>query len=501
METNNQNTSIASGIRWSAVGQVLGQAIRFASSVVMARLLSPEDFGYFGMAIVITGFLGIFQSLGTIGIIVQKQEISSTLLDSLHVVNIVMGFILAGLLAASGSWIAALYNDHVVDSVTVVLGLTLAVSSFGIVPLALLNRNMLFDRIVRIELTATVCQVVIGVLLAAFGGGVWALVCANLTNSVALTILCVTSCSQRLRLRFVWAEVRSVTKFGLHLAGNHVVDHWIVHADKLLIGRYFRAATLGYYSLAWNLYSLPVQSITGLVNRVLFPALSRLHQDDAELRRVVLRSVGGLTFVTFPIMIGLSVIAEPLVLAVYGAQWVPAIPLIIILCPVGILQAMTGLNSNVLLAKGRSDWLLWWNLGSGAVTIISFFCGLPWGVVGVAAAYGIAMLPLSYLSCAITFRHIKLPLVDLLTTVRPYAGASAVMAATVLVCRQALGHLEYSLASILTISIFAAAIVYITLVLLMQPAALHDYLWMFPARLKSTKMWARLFTDDPSLPM
>ena len=501
MEANNQNLSIAAGIRWSVVGQVLGQAIRFASSVVMARLLSPADFGYFGMALVVTGFLAIFQSLGTIGIVVQRQEISSTLLDSLHVVNIVMGIILAGVLAASGSWIATLYNDNVIESITGVLGLTFIASAFGTVPLALLNRNMLFDRIVGIELTATVCQAVIGILSAAFGWGVWALVCANLTNSVVVTALCLAFCSIRLRFRFVWSEIRGVAKFGLHLAGNHVVDHWIVHADKLLIGRYFRAATLGYYSLAWNLYSLPVQSITGLVNRVLFPALSRLQQDDAELRRVVLRSVGGLSLVTFPVMIGLSVIAEPLVLAVYGTQWVPAIPLIIILCPVGILQAMTGLNSNVLLAKGRSDWLLWWNVGSGAVTILSFFCGLSWGVLGVAAAYGIAMLPLSYLSCAITFHHIKLPFVDLLRTVRPYAGASAIMAGTVLVCRQTLEHLAYSLASILTISILAAAMVYITIILLMQPAALQDYLRMFPAKLKTTKVWAKLFTGDPSLPM
>ena len=501
MDTNDQNISIASGIRWSAVGQVLGQAVRFGSSVVLARLLSPADFGYFGMALVITGFLGIFQSLGTIGIIVQKQEISSTLLDSLHVVNIVMGIILAGVLAVSGSWIAALYNDNAVGYVTAVLGFTFIASSFGTVPLALLNRNMLFDRIVGIEFVATVCQVVVGILVAAFGWGVWALVCANLTNSVVLTALCLAFCSVRLRLRLTWSEIRSVTKFGLHLAGNHVVDHWIIHADKLLIGRYFRAAALGYYSLAWNLYFLPVQSITGLVNRVLFPALSRLQQDDAELRRIVLRSVGGLSFVTFPIMIGLSVIAEPLVLAVYGAQWAPAIPLVIILCPIGILQTMTGLNSNVLLAKGRSDWLLYWNLGSGAVTILSFFCGLPWGVVGVAAAYGIAMLPLSYLNCAIAFRHIRLPLVDLVTTVQPYAVASAVMAATVLVCRQALGHLEYSLASILTISILVGAMVYINVVLLMHPVALRDYLWMFPARFRTTKMWAKLFSGDPYRPM
>jgi lipopolysaccharide exporter len=499
METNSQSSSIASGIRWSAVGQVLGQIIRFASSVVMARLLSPEDFGYFGMALVITGFLGIFQSLGSIGIIVQKQEIASALLDSLHVVNIFMGFILAGLLAASGSWIATLYDDQVVVSVARVLGLTFIASSFGIVPLALLNRNMLFDRIVLIEITATVCQVVVGILLAALGWGVWSLVCGNLANSVVLTVLCFASCSQRLRWRFDWSEIQSVARFGLSLTGNHVVDHWISYADKFLIGRYFKAATLGYYSLAWSLYSLPVQSVTGLVNRVLFPAFSRLHQDEAALRRVVLRAVGGLAFVTFPIMIGLILTAEPLVLAVYGVQWVPAIPLIIILAPVGILQAMTGINSNVLLAKGRSDWLLWWNLGSGAFTIISFFCGLPWGVVGVAAAYGIAMLPLSFLSCVIAFHLIKIPLVELFVTVRPYAVASAVMAASVLVCRQVLEHWGYALVPVLTISILAAVIVYIAIVLLVQPAALHDYLWMFPARLKTTKMWAKLFTGDARL--
>ncbi len=152
--------------------------------------------------------------------------------------------------------------------------------------------------------------------------------------------------------------------------------------------------------------------------------------------------------------------------------------MIIILCPVGIFQAITALNSNVLLAEDERL-ASWWNLGSGAVTIISFFCGLPWGVVGVAAAYGLVMLPLSYLSCAIAFHHINLRLADLLTTVRPYATATVVMAATVLVCRQALEHWGYALPFVIIISTFAGMIVYIAIVLLMQPAVVHHYLRLF----------------------
>ncbi len=242
------------------------------------------------MAVVITGFLGIFQSLGTIGIIVQKQETSSALVDSLHLVNIVMGFVLAGVLAASGSWIAILYNDDVVESVTGVLGLTFITSSFGIVPLALLNRNLLFDRIVRIEMIATVCQAVIGIVLAAFGFGVWSLVCANLIHSGVLSLLFLTSCSHSFRRRFVWSEIRNVTRFGLHLAGNHIVDHWIVHGDKLLIGRYFRAAALGHSRWHGICTHCRCSRLPGSLTECCFPALSRLHQDDTELRRVVLGS-------------------------------------------------------------------------------------------------------------------------------------------------------------------------------------------------------------------
>lgn len=487
--------NVLSGVRWNAIGQVLGQAIRFGVSIVLARLLAPEDFGLLAMVVAITGFLGTFQSLGTLGIVIQTKDLSPLLLNSLYVVNITMGLLLAGLLAVAGPLLATLYGNSQVTLVAQVSGVNFVILSFGLVPKALVHRRMRFDRLVQIEFAASVAQSIVAVILAGLGAKVWALVAGGLAQSIAFSTLYHFSSAQ-LRLRFCWSEVRNVMRFGLSLTGSHILDHWVANADKLIVGRFLGATLLGYYSQAWSFYTMPITSITNLVNQVMFPALSRIQDDDKQLRQTLLRSTGGIAFVTFPMMAGLGIVAQPAVLSVLGGKWAPIIPLIMIFCPSGIIHSVTGMNGNVLLAKRRSDLLLWWNLGSGAVTVASFLLGLPWGIVGVAAAYSITMIPLCCLSCLITFRLIKLSFVEWLASLRGYAIATAVMASVVFACRLTLENRGYEPPFVLVLSVLAGVTSYISMVLFMRPTALFDFARMLPQIFRSTKLCSVLLASE-----
>jgi len=413
-DMNNGNSladAAISGVRWSAVGQITGQGVRFGVSVSLARLLVPEDFGLLGMAVVITGFMQLFRSLGTTGVIIQKEELSSELLSSLFIINVAMGLILAGSLALSGAFVASLYGTARVAPIMQVLGVTFVISSFGLVQRSLLNRDMRFDRLVPIELITTVVQGVTAISLACLGWKVWALVVANIVNSMVSTCLLYWVSPWRCRLCFRWSEVRNVKSYGLNLTGAHIAGYLLRNTDKLIIGRFLGAASLGYYSMAYSLYMVPLQSITSILNRLLFPVFTRLQADDARLRREVLRAIGGIAFLTFPMLAGLGVVAQPFVVGLLGDKWSPIIRLIMIFCPVGMLNSIAATTGNIYLAKGRSDWLFRWQLGAGITITVSFACGLPWGIVGVASAYAIVMLPLAYLSFVISFRLINLQLV------------------------------------------------------------------------------------------
>ena len=474
MDEKIQSQKVFSGIRWSAIGQVVNQVLRFCVTIVLARLIAPEDFGLLGMATVITGFIGIFHSLGTAGIIVQKETLAPELLSSLYVLNIAMGCVLSMSLALSAPYIAILYNNPDVTLVVRLLGLTFVISSLGLVHRSLLRRDMCFDRLVQIDFATAIVQGCTAIVLAYLGWKVWALVTASITSSIISTCLLWRMRPWHFLWIFRWAEVKEAMGFGLNLTGSQIVEYLLSNTDKFIIARYLGPMSLGYYSMAYNLYKVPQQTITGIITSVLFPVFSRMQNDDAQLRKGFLRAAGGVALLTFPLMLGVVVIAGPIVIGLLGAKWRPIIPLVMILAPIGILQSIGIVAGQLYLAKGRSDWLFWWNLFASTVTILSFLCGLPWGIIGVAIAYAVVMLPLGVVSWAIPCRLINLPLIVLLKMLWPYASSSTIMASLVLVCRLILENAGFDSVLVISICVLLGGVIYIAIILFWQLPALDD---------------------------
>jgi PST family polysaccharide transporter len=183
-------------------------------------------------------------------------------------------------------------------------------------------------------------------------------------------------------------------------------------------------------------------------------------------------------------MIGLGVVAHPFVVVVFGDRWSPTAPLIMIFALTGVFHSITGVTTNICLTKGRSDWLFWWGFVVGAVTITGFFCGLPWGIVGVAAAYAIVMVPLACLGLVFPFRLINLPFSDLLVTLRPYAGASVGMGGVVLGLRLMLENAGYEPLWVLPICVLTGIVSYMSIILRINPPAFADLIRLLPVRFR-----------------
>lgn len=488
-----QAASIISGLRWTSAGLLICRFMNVIRMVVLAHLLLPHDFGLLGMATVITGFLSIFRHFGTHAVVVQKSNVSSQLLNSLFFVNLVLGFSFTVVLALCGPMFIFVYNTPQVGPVIQILGAIFLISAFGIVPRALLTRSMRFDTLIKIEVLTSLFQMVTVIFLAYIGWKVWALVATELTGGAFYSILVYWLSKWRIKCEFCWSEVRTVMNFAFGLTASGVVKYINENADRFIIGSFLGATSLGYYSIAFRMLTIPLESISAVVNRVLFPAFSLVQGDNFKLQKYFLRAASGITMLMFPTMIGLFVLAPPLVLGVLGEKWRPIIPLVMAFSFLGILRAVARITGNIYLAKGRSDLLLRYQLVAGMFIVGSLFCGLFWwGLLGIAIAYCIISVPLVYYYIFLAFRLINLRFVELLTALRPYAAASLIMAGFIFGSRLFLEGRGVRPLWVLSICVFIGIFVYASTILFLRPPAFADVLKMVPGKFRWLERWLNI---------
>lgn len=403
--------------------------MQLVTTVVFARLLEPSDFGLVSMAMVFVGFALVFKDLGTSAAVIQRKEVSDDLLSSVFWANVVFGLLAMVALFTLSPLVTTFYGEQNVAPILQLLSVTFLIAGLGISHQTVLERGLAFDKLARVEVVSGVAGSAVGISMAVLGFGVWSIVWQTLAATAATTLLLWVISPWRPGLMFSWGEVKSVAGYSLNLTGFNSFNYFARNLDYLLIGRFLGAQDLGYYTLAYRLLLYPVHNISGVVGRVMFPAFSRVQDDDERFSRAYLKVAGILAMITFPLMLGLWAVAEPFVLTVFGPQWRPAVLLLMILAPVGMAQSIVTTVGVIYQAKGRTDWLLRWGIAVGVVVTVAFVVGLRWGIIGVAAAYAIASLVLFYPSFALPFRLINLPVRDLFGVLwRPFASGLLMLA-------------------------------------------------------------------------
>jgi O-antigen/teichoic acid export membrane protein len=387
--------------------------LAFVSSILLARLLSPADFGLMAMAAVIINFVDLFSNLGTAAAIVQQRTLSRELLSSLFWLNAGFGAAVAILLFGLAPVLAAFYREPHLTVVMQCLAVTLCLGGLRCVHQALIQRELSFDLLAKVEIIAGVISLACGLVLAYLGFGVWSLVAQTIVWHAVMTVALWLFSSWRPQWLFEWSSIKAVASYSLNLTGFSVFNYFARNADKFIIGRYLGAQELGYYDLGYRLLLYPVNAITSVVGRVIFPAYAKIQDDNVRLRRTFLRISFSIALVSFPIMFGLMVVADEFVLALFGPNWTPMIKLLVVLAPIGAVQSIVTTVGTIYQAKGRTDWLLWWGIGSGSLVVVSFIIGLQWGIVGIAVSYAVLSLLLVYPALAIPFRLIELEVSDL----------------------------------------------------------------------------------------
>ena len=421
--------SAVSGFKWSSFSQFGQQGLQFLTFVILARLLDPSDFGLVSMATIVIGFGALFKDLGTSAAVIQRKILSEELLSSIYWVNVVFGLLVTITVYLLSPLVADFYKEARVEPLLRVLSLTFFISGLSILQQAILERALAFSKLAKVEIIAALIGSSVGISSALLGYGAWSLVYQALAIAIMTTVLLWTASSWRPKLFFHWEEVIEVSSYSLNFTGFNIFNYFVRNTDYLLIGKFLGARDLGYYTVAYQIMLYPLQSVSAVIGRVMFPVYSTIQDDMARFRNAYLKVAGAIALVTFPMMFGLWALVEPFVLAVFGLQWKPVILLLMILVPAGMIQSIGTTVGAIYQAKGRTDWMFRWGVATGIISISAFLIGLRWGIVGVAAAYTIVSLILAYPNFAIPFRLIELSMSDLYRALwRPFVACLIMLA-------------------------------------------------------------------------
>lgn len=419
------------GLKWNGAAHLARQTLQFAISVVVARALSPHEFGLMGMVVVFSGLAGLFVGLGMGTALVQRPELEDRHLSTIFWVNIACGAALTAGFAAASPGIARFYGEPLLRLLALAAGFEFLIGSFSIVQRNMLIRAMDFRGLFIIETTAVVCAGAAAAGGAAAGWGVWSLVAQSLVFTAVSAIMLWRLSAWRPAWRVDGAALRELWGFSSNLMGFHVLNFSDRNLGNLLIGKFIAPSALGVYARAYGLMLLPLEQVSDVLTRVMFPALSVLQRDLASVKRVYLRAMRSIALISFPLMLGLMVVAEPLILTVYGEKWRGVVPLIRILCLTGLAQSLGTTVGWIYNSQGRTDLQLRWGLCAFIVRTLSFVGGLHWGILGVTVAYVAGDYLLLYPSWAIPGRLIGLSVGEIAGNVAKTFICAAAMAAGV----------------------------------------------------------------------
>ncbi|MBA2624290.1 MAG: lipopolysaccharide biosynthesis protein [Acidimicrobiia bacterium] len=475
--------AVKSGARWMAAGQLTLYLTRLVVTIVLARLILPEDRGLFATALVVTDLLERVVAASPGAALIQVRALTDRLASSVFYFNVLIGLAIAAVLAVGAPVVAPVLNNTEVVPVLRGVGLAFLALSLGQAQRALLRRSFRFAAVAVSDVANAVIQSVVSIVLAYKGWGVWALVWGLLAGKVAANIVLWAASPWRPSWHFSWSEVRSLRRFSGNLSAHSFFTYFSEAGDKFIVARISDVA-LGYYMIGYQLLLHPVSAVLSVSRNVLFPAFSRIQDDDEAIARGYVRACAPAAVLLFPIALGLAVVAGPFVRVVLGERWLPATTVLALFGPIAIVQAVTTTTSVLYQSKGRTDLQLRWGLPYGLLMLASYVIGSNWGAEGVAWGYLIGSTVLAVPGLLIPFRLVGLRLSTFLASFAPMALASVVMAAAVFACRRALEALDAGPEAVLFGSVAVGVVVYGALLLLLRPAAAVDLLSLAKLRRK-----------------
>lgn len=469
--------SVRSSLRWSMVDTVLQQAVRFAVTVVLTRLVAPSEFGLIAMALVFVQLASLVGDLGLGPALVQRKVVERIHITTATGATAIFGAVLAALLIVLAAPIAHVYGEPRLVPVLQVLGFTYVMRGIAGVPRDLIRKAMRFDLFALASGISIGVSGVVALILAFRGAGVWALVIQVLIEAV-LAALCATTLAWKVGVwkpgwRIDMNVLRELMGFGVFVSAARVGGYAASNIDNFIVGKVLGPLSLGLYNLAYRLMLFPILKVADVVASVTMPALSRL-QDDREALIAAHRKSIGLTFaLCLPASIGTAIAAPVLIPAVFGTAWLASVGCVQVLGVNGVRLTLNRLNGSVFQATGKPKWDLIVTALTFVAYLVGFLIAVKHGIVAAAWAFTIAghlLVPLDLYLCK---RVLKTKLTRLFSDVGPVVLATIVMSAAAIAVVHFTADFGYQARAALVMA--TAAVVYAGALMLFAPKLVGSF--------------------------
>ncbi len=424
-------TKTINALSWNFLESVGLKGIQFLITIVLARILYPEQFGLMGM---LTIFIAVAQTLYDSGFgaaLIQKREVNQVELCSVFYINILLALLIAGILCIVAPWIAEFYKETILTPMTRLLSLTIVINSLGLIQSIIFTKEINFKKQTQISLIANVLSGSSAIVMAVNGYGVWSLVIQQIINASVVSVCLWCLSPWRPSYLFSIDALWGMYNYGSRLFMSRLLYQVFDNIYYLVIGRLFSVTALGLFTRARALQETPTHILAGVSTRVTFPIFSSIQDDVQKIKRGLKKALILLTLVNFPLMIGMIVVAKPMVLLLLTEKWLGCVTYLQLLCLVGLLYPVHAINLNVLQSLGRSDLFLRLEIIKQLLIVINII--LTWKL-GIEAMI-IGMFILSIISWLLHGYYIRelinYSLKEQLLDIIPYMIISLVMGSLV----------------------------------------------------------------------
>lgn len=374
-----------SGLLWSFIDQFANMGITFIAGIILARLLSPREFGLIGMITVFIAVSESFINSGFSSALIRKKNCTDTDYSTVFYFNFAAGILFYIILFASAPAISVFFNEPQLKSIVQVLGIILIIDSFTLIQRTILTKRIDFKLQARISIIASVCSGIIAIYMAFSGYGVWSLVAQRISRQSLNSIFLWLWNRWRPQLIFSMQAFKELFGFGSKLLISGLIDTLYRNIYYLVIGKFFSAQDLGYYTRADDFKRIPSQNLNTIIGRVTYPILSSIQDDKPRLKKNYKKLIRSTMLVTFTLMIGMAAVARPMILSLIGEKWETSIIYLQMLCFVGMMYPLHALNLNMLQVSGRSDLFL-------RLEVIKKFIAIPTIIIGIILGIKIMIL-------------------------------------------------------------------------------------------------------------
>lgn len=409
--------------------------LNIGSTIILARLLTPKDFGLIAMVTATTGFIMIFKDLGLSVATVQRTDINQSQLSTLFWINIAMSTFLALLTFSLAPVVAWFYSEPKLTVITYAFSITFILSGLTAQHQAILLRKMRLTTVAVIDVFSMLSGITVGIICSLTGFGYWSLVWMPIVTG-AMNAVCIWIVSGWLPGKPVRnSGLRSLLTFGGYLTGFGFVNYFARNLDNILIGRYCGTQQLGLYSKAYSLLLLPIGQIVSPMTSVAIPVLSRLQNDPERYRLYYLTALKILSYFSMPLIVFLGVLSSDIIVLILGKQWLGAAKIFNILAMAAFFQPIVSTVGWIYVSLGKTRRLAAWGIISSILIIASFLIGLKWGAIGVATSYAIVSVILVYPTFAVALAGSPLSFNDIYQTISPPFYISVAVGSAMFVSR------------------------------------------------------------------